>query len=139
MLMLALPVLVPVSVTDAVMVWFPSLRVVEKLPPAPIGPLMLEVQARLAVRSPSSVSLAVPAKLIVAPEANVEPSAGLVMETEGGSFTGPLGAAASSASTRPKPYRESRPGSPKSSAVVCNRVRTSAIPAAITRAAVPAT
>lgn len=41
----ALTVLPPESVTEAVMVWLPSLRVVEKLPPLPICPSISEVYA----------------------------------------------------------------------------------------------
>ena len=84
------------------MVWLPSLRVLEKLPLLPIDPSMLEVQTRLLVKvvSSSSVSLADPAKLIVAPEAGFEPSAGLEMEAVGGSL-GRSTEAAPLACTRP--------------------------------------
>ena len=64
----SLPGSPPESVTEAVIMWVPSLRVAEKLPPVPIGPTKSEVQLRLPVRVPSSVSVAVPAKLMVAPE-----------------------------------------------------------------------
>ncbi len=51
----------PESVTEAVMVWLPTDReLVEKEPPEPMAPSMLEVQLRDEVRLPSSVSLAVP-------------------------------------------------------------------------------
>ena len=57
------------SRTRKEMVWVPTERlVVEKLAELLMSPSMLEVQTRLEVRSPSSASLAVPAKLIVAPE-----------------------------------------------------------------------
>src|SRR3990170_4024982 len=79
----------------------PSLRVLEKLPPAPIWPSMLEVQTRLAVRSPSSVSEADPAKLMVVPEPKMDPLAALVIETVGALLTGPGGTVAAAAFTRP--------------------------------------
>ncbi len=47
---------------------------------------MLEVQARLAVRSPSSASLAVPAKLIESPRLNPAPSVGALIVTTGGAL-----------------------------------------------------
>ena len=52
-----------------------------KLPPVPIEPSMLEVQARPAVRVPSSVSLADPANETVAPDVKLAPLAGAEMTT----------------------------------------------------------
>jgi hypothetical protein len=47
------PVSPPLSVTEAVIVWVPGERVlVETVPPVPIAPLRLELQASDAVRSP---------------------------------------------------------------------------------------
>ena len=62
-----------------------SLR--EKLPPVPTDPSMLELHARLAVRSPSSTSDAVPVKLTVSPRLYVDASAGAVIVTAGGPLT----------------------------------------------------
>src|SRR3972149_3864143 len=81
---LALATFPPESVTVAVMVWVPLLSVLEKLPPVPICPSLLEVQTREFVRFPSLASLAVPAKLMIAPALKVEPVVGLVMATVGG-------------------------------------------------------
>ena len=55
------------SVTCAVIKWVPLLRRAVTLPPVPIVPLMLEVQISLEDRLPSSVSEAVPEKLITVP------------------------------------------------------------------------
>ena len=74
------------SLTEAVIVWFPTERTAEKEPPVPMAPSREEVQARLAVRSPSSASVAVPAKLMLVPSANVLPSSGAVMVTVGDVF-----------------------------------------------------
>ena len=63
----AVAVLPPESVTCAVIVWVPLLKVREKLPPVPIEPSMLEVQVTLAVRLPSCASAALPEKLMVVP------------------------------------------------------------------------
>jgi hypothetical protein len=79
----ALPVRPPESVTEAVMVCVPSLSTALKEPPVPIWPSRLEVQTRLLVRLPSSVSVAEPEKLMEVPEAKLAPSAGLVMLTVG--------------------------------------------------------
>ncbi len=84
MLMLSFAVFPPESVTDAVIVWIPLLRVVEKLPPVPIWPSLLEVQTREAVRSKSSGSVALPWKSIGADGSKLEPFTGMVMETAGG-------------------------------------------------------
>jgi hypothetical protein len=67
----SLPLAPPESAAVAVMVCTPALSTALKLPPVPICSSMSEVQTRLAVRSPSSASLAVPVKPIVAPEAKV--------------------------------------------------------------------
>ena len=61
------PVRPAVSVALAVIVWVPLLRVLEKLPPVPIWPSMLEVQTSLAVISPSRESRAEPVKLTGVP------------------------------------------------------------------------
>src|SRR5688500_10240627 len=51
----------PESETDAVMVCEPAVSApVENVPPEPIAPSRLDTQERLAVRLPSSVSVAVP-------------------------------------------------------------------------------
>ena len=62
-----LPLLPPESVALAVMVCVPGLNTLKKMLPVPIRPSMLEYQTRLAERSPSSVSVAVPAKMIGKP------------------------------------------------------------------------
>jgi hypothetical protein len=64
MVMLSEPVSPPESVTEAVIEWEPTDRpLVENVLPEPIEPSMLEVQARLLLRLPSSVSVAVPLKV----------------------------------------------------------------------------
>ena len=77
----------PASVTLAVMVWVPTERLVAKDPPVPIAPSRSEVQARAAVRLPSSGSLAEPAKLMVSVARKVEPSAGAVIVALGAALT----------------------------------------------------
>ena len=102
---LALTTFPPESVTDAVIVWTPPLSVLEKLPPVPIWPSLLEVQIREAVRVPSWESLAVPAKLMLAPELKVEPPVGLVMETVGGESGWGGGASPTAAGAQTTPSR----------------------------------
>ena len=63
----ALPVSPPESVTEAVTVWVPGVRLFEKLPPVPSALSRLEVHASLAVRLPSCVSVAEPVKGIAVP------------------------------------------------------------------------
>jgi len=58
------PVSPPESVTEAVIVWVPSPSFTENDPPVPIVPSRSEVQVKLVVRFPSSLSIAVPAKSI---------------------------------------------------------------------------
>ena len=77
-------VLPPLSVTVAVMVCVPvesALAVIVR--PVPSAPSRLEVQAMVAERSPSSVSLAEPVKVTAAPGSNVAPVAGAVIRTAG--------------------------------------------------------
>ena len=77
-------VLPPLSVTVAVMVCVPvesALAVIVR--PVPSAPSRLEVQAMVAERSPSSVSLAEPVKVTAAPGSNVAPVAGAVIMTAG--------------------------------------------------------
>ena len=76
----------PESTTRAVMTWVPGEReVVENEPPlGPIVPSTSDDQLRLTVRSPSSKSVAVAAKLTLSPTLKAEPSAGAVMVTLGG-------------------------------------------------------
>ena len=84
----ACPVALAVSVAVAVIVCVPTLKeLVEKLPPVPIRPLMLEVQTRLEVRIPSSASVALPVNEIEEPELKLEPLAGVEMVTSGAVFT----------------------------------------------------
>ena len=78
----------PRSATVAVSWCVPSLRVCVMVPPVPRAPSRSEVQAITAVRSPSSRSLALPVKVIVAEEASVWPLAGAVMETSGAVLPG---------------------------------------------------
>src|ERR1043165_8222217 len=80
----ALPVLPARSVTLAVMVWVPTLRDLEQLPPVPICPSRLEVQTNLDVISPVSGSVAEPVKVVTEPDESVEPVPGVVMSTDGG-------------------------------------------------------
>jgi len=76
-----------VSVTVAITVWTPTDRSdLEKEPPVPMGPSRLEVHARLAVRSPSPVSVAVPVNVMGSPWSNVDPFAGAVIVTVGAVF-----------------------------------------------------
>jgi hypothetical protein len=67
--------------------WVPNDRsLVEKDPPAPMGPSKFEVQDKSDVRSPSSASLAEPENAISDPSLNVEPLDGAVMVTVGKVF-----------------------------------------------------
>ena len=83
-----LPVFPPLSLTDAVIVWVPGVRVAEELAPEPIAPSRLELHESDDVRTPSSESLAVPENEIEVPSSNVESLDGAVISTVGGSFTG---------------------------------------------------
>ena len=88
-LMASVPGRLPLSVTDAVMVWVPTDNVVvTKAPPVPRVPSRLEVQTRLAVKIPSSASVAVPAKLTLVPSTTEVPEGGAVIVTVGGVFAG---------------------------------------------------
>src|SRR6185436_4838837 len=80
----------PLSVTDAVMVCVPT-ESDEVLKPAPLPmlPLRLDDQVRLAEMLPSSVSPAVPLKLIAVPWVTEVPLGGAVMETVGAVLPGP--------------------------------------------------
>ena len=75
----------PESTTRAVMTWVPGEReVVENEPPlGPIVPSTSDDQLRLTVRSPSSKSVAVAAKLTLSPALKAEPSAGAAIVTLG--------------------------------------------------------
>src|SRR5688572_17168151 len=74
----------PESVTDAVMVCEPTVSaLVEKVPPEPIAPSRLDTHERLAVRLPSSVSVAVPVKATGCPTVLLEPLPGAVIVTTG--------------------------------------------------------
>ena len=78
------PVSAPPSVTLAVMRCMPALRGLVKLPPVPRVPSRSEVQARPAVRSPSSRSFAVPTNWIGTPAVYARPASGAVIATSGG-------------------------------------------------------
>jgi len=81
----SVPILPLLSVTEAVIVCVPTLKeLLEKLPPEPIGPLMLELHDSFPVRTPSSGSVADPVKPTGSPAVKDEPSGGAVMETTGG-------------------------------------------------------
>src|SRR5262245_22386350 len=68
------PVASPESVTEAVIVCVPTLKLlVEKLAPDPIGPFTLDDQDRPALRVPSWASLALPAKPIGLPTTKADP------------------------------------------------------------------
>ena len=75
----------PLSVTDAVIVWVPTLRLLMlNEPPLPIGKISRsEVQIIDAVRLPSSRSAAVPWKLMLVPSLNVRPLLGWSIVTVG--------------------------------------------------------
>ena len=78
----------PASVTLAVMTWVPAdSAAVEKEPPLPMAPSRSDVHAMLAVRSPSSASLAEPVKVTLSPVLKPAPSAGAVMLTLGAALT----------------------------------------------------
>jgi hypothetical protein len=77
----------PESVTEAVIVWVPVDRLVLNEPPAPIVPSILDVQLSDPVSVPSSKSVALPAKSMLAPSGKLEPSAGAVIVTIGGSLS----------------------------------------------------
>ncbi len=69
----------PASVTLAVMTWVPAdSAAVAKEPPEPMAPSRSDVQAMLAVRSPSSGSLALPVKVTLSPALKAAKSAGAV-------------------------------------------------------------
>jgi hypothetical protein len=71
-------------VAVAVIVWTPWERPeVENPPPLPIAPSRSESQTSAAVRSPSSASLAVPAKPSRSPSVMLVPSAGRLIATVG--------------------------------------------------------
>src|SRR5205809_782749 len=72
------------SVTLAVMVCVPLLKLLAKLPPVPICPSRVELNLNFAVRLPSCRSDALPEKLTVAPYGKEEPVAGLLIVTAGG-------------------------------------------------------
>ena len=76
----------PESVTLAVMVWVPALRVTERLAPVPNAPLMLEVQAILLLRLPSCVSDALPESVTRLVVRELEPLTGLLIEIVGAVF-----------------------------------------------------
>ena len=105
------PVTLPESVTEAVIVWVPIERLeVAKEPPVPMAPLIDEVQDRLAVRLPSSRSLAVPVKVIEVPEPTLVPVAGAVMATAGALLPPPTGMAVSQAEAGPMQVFEAPTG-----------------------------
>ena len=84
----ARPVLPPLSVAEAVMTWVPAESVLRvMLPPVPIAPSRLEVQATTGARLPSSRSLAVAVRVVAAPISRIEPLAGAVMATVGVALT----------------------------------------------------
>ena len=84
----SVPVSPPLSVAVAVTVCVPTDNTTLNVAPAPMVPLRLETQDRLALRSPSSRSVAHPVKGISSPWAKVEPSAGAVMVTVGTRLAG---------------------------------------------------
>ena len=81
--MTSAPARPPESVTAAVIVCVPTLSTTEKAPPPPIAPSRSEVHDKLAVRSPSSTSLAEATNAILAPSPNKAPLAGLLISTAG--------------------------------------------------------
>src|SRR5262245_50564338 len=95
----------PESVTDAVMMWFPLVRVLVKVAPVPICPSLLDVQTRDGAMLPSSVSVAVPWKVMLAPAEKFEPVGGLKIETTGGVSGGGGGTSPSAAGAQMIPSR----------------------------------
>src|SRR2546428_383736 len=84
----ARPVLPPLSVAAAVMTCVPDESVLRvMLPPVPIAPSRLEVQATTGARLPSSGSLAVAVRGVAAPISRIEPLAGAGMAAVGGALT----------------------------------------------------
>jgi hypothetical protein len=61
---------------------------VEKLPPAPIWPSILETQTIFADRLPCSGPLALAVNEIESPSVKIEPAEGALMSTSGGWFSG---------------------------------------------------
>jgi len=87
MLTLSNAVIPPLSVTEAVMVWAASERSDrENEPPVPKTPSTSDSHNRLAVTSPSSMSLPVAMKVTPSPWVKVALSTGLVMVTTGRAF-----------------------------------------------------
>jgi hypothetical protein len=76
----------PESVTLAVIVCVPLDSVLENEPPLPIGPSMFDVQFKLRVTTPSSVSLAEAANEMEVLYAYDELLDGLVSDTDGAVF-----------------------------------------------------
>ena len=76
------------SETAAVRVCVPAESSAWKLPPLPIAPSALEVHVRLAVRSPSSGSLAEPATFTSCPSGTLVPLSGELIMMLGGAFPG---------------------------------------------------
>ena len=78
------PARAPESVTWAVITWLPIDKLAENEPPEPISPSRSENHRRPVVTSPSSRSLAVPAKAMVSAATKVAPSVGALIDTLGG-------------------------------------------------------
>ena len=88
MLIAADPAAPPLSVTEAVTVWLPTLKVlVENDDAVVIAPSRLEVHSRSPEMLPSGSSIAVPLKVIEVPSVTVWPSAGEVIVTTGAAGT----------------------------------------------------
>src|SRR5207245_8908604 len=83
----AVCVLPALCADDVVILVAPELSVVVMLAPVPSAPSRLEVQVIREARLPSSASFAVAVKVIAAPGSRVEPFAGAVMRTAGGTST----------------------------------------------------
>ena len=88
---LAVPVAWPLSVPVAVMRCVPAERTWLKLPPVPREPSRSEAQVRREVSTPSSRSVAAPAKAIGSPAVSVRPPTGAVMVTNGSVLAGGRG------------------------------------------------
>ena len=82
----AAPLSPPPSVTDAVIVCMPSVRIVVSCPPVPRNPWRLDVHVSCALRSPSAASLAVAASVTGVPAGSEAPRGGAVIVTVGGWF-----------------------------------------------------
>ena len=123
----SLPGRLPLSVTDAVIVCTPIDSVAPTLAPVPNAPSRFEVQARFALRSPSSLSVAVPVSISAVPSTTLVPLAGAVIFTPGAVLVGSVlystcrSAAAFGASLYDVATRSPAPDKMKASELPCTQ------------------